>query len=282
MKKILKSVILITIITMLLFILTGCANVNYEVKLDKNGSGEISYIMGYDKSFLTSMQVSIDDIKQDNTFDEMKQEATKEGYTVDIYEDDNTYGFRAYKHVDNIQNEFKISQNSEENDGIKYEKSFLKIKFWQDAKLNLSKIAGDNSEDALTSAVLNQMKISYKLVLPFKAGQNNANTVSEDGKTLEWTLKAGQINEIKFVAEQTNIVIIAILAIGLIIILVIIFMIMKMSKRKDGKQKVVKNENIDQLKKEEVNNNAKEQTENKTQETQQSIETESKENNKEE
>ena len=29
-------------------------------------------------------------------------------------------------------------------------------------------------------------------------------------------------------------------------------MIMKMSKRKDGKQKVVKNENIDQLKKEEV------------------------------
>ena len=68
---------------------------------------------------------------------------------------------------------------------------------------------------------MGQMKISYKLILPFAVGENNASSVSEDGKTIEWTLKAGQVNEINFVAEQTNLVNIAIIAGAVILFLIL-------------------------------------------------------------
>ena len=82
MKRTLKSIILVVVSVFLLLGLTGCANINYEIKLEKDGSGEISYIMGYDKNFLNSMKVSLEDLKKSNSFDDMKEEATKEGYRI--------------------------------------------------------------------------------------------------------------------------------------------------------------------------------------------------------
>lgn len=232
MKRTLKLFILVAVSALLLVGLTGCANINYEVKLEKDGSGDVAYIMGYDKNFLTSMQVSIEDLKGDNSFDEMKQEATKEGYTVEEYEDSTTYGFKAYKHVENIQNEFKVMEDSTEEDAIHYENSLFKTTFSQKANLNLTDLSGEGEEDALTTAIMGQMKISYKIVLPFAVGENNATTVSEDGKTLEWTLKAGQVNEINFTAEQTNLVNIAIIAGAILLVLIIIIVIASRGKNK--------------------------------------------------
>lgn len=232
MKRTLKLFILVAVPALLLVGLTGCANINYEVKLEKDGSGDVAYIMGYDKNFLTSMQVSIEDLKGDNSFDEMKQEATEEGYTVEEYEDSTTYGFKAYKHVENIQNEFKVMEDSTEDDAIHYENSLFKTTFSQKANLDLTDLSGEGEEDALTTAIMGQMKISYKIVLPFAVGENNATTVSEDGKTLEWTLKAGQVNEINFTAEQTNLVNIAIIAGAILLVLIIIIVIASRGKNK--------------------------------------------------
>lgn len=233
MKRTLKSIILVVVSVFLLLGLTGCANINYEIKLEKDGSGEISYIMGYDKNFLNSMKVSLEDLKKSNSFDDMKEEATKEGYTIEEYEDNTTYGFRAYKHVANVQNEFKVMEDSTESDAIHYEKSFLKTTFSQNASIDLKDLSGEGQvEDALTSAVMGQMKISYKLILPFAVGENNASSVSEDGKTIEWTLKAGQVNEINFVAEQTNLVNIAIIAGAVILVLILILAITSHGKNK--------------------------------------------------
>lgn len=53
--------------------LTGCMNVNYEVKLNEDGSAEISYLLGYDKSFLSSMGVSTEDLKNDETIANMQE-----------------------------------------------------------------------------------------------------------------------------------------------------------------------------------------------------------------
>lgn len=238
MDKILKSVTLIVLAGILLVSLTGCANVNYEITLQKDGSGEISYIIGYDKNFLNSMQVSIDTLKENDSLKRTKQEAEQGGYTVEEYEDENTYGFKAYKKVTNIQTEFKMMEDSSESDAIQYEKNLLKTKFSQDAKLDLSNVTGNNEQDALTTAVLGQMKISYKMILPFKVGDNNATTVSEDGKTLEWSLKAGQTNEIKFIAEEDNTIIIVVaVAIILLMIVVIIITISRKSKKTSKRAK---------------------------------------------
>lgn len=248
MKRNLKSITLVAFFILLLFVLTGCANVNYEIKLEKDGSGDVSYIMGYDKSFLSSMQVSIEDLQNDDSFDEMKQEATKTGYTVEAYEDDNTYGFKAFKHVNNIQNEFSIEPGSDKDDGIKYEKTLLKTKYSQDAAVDLADVTG-SAEDAITKAVLGQMKITYKVVLPFKAGDNNATLVSEDGKTLEWTLKVGQTNEIKFVAEEDRTVYL-VAGIAVIVLIIVLSTIVVMANKKKGKKQEVKTTKTVEIKKE--------------------------------
>ncbi len=233
MERTVKSMMLMIVLAIAMFMLTGCANINYEIKLEKDGSGEISYIMGYDKNFLNSMEVSVEDLRGDNSFDEMRQEAQQEGYTIEEYEDSTTYGFKAYKHVENVQNEFKVMEDSTGEDAIHFEKSFFKTSFSQNATLDLSDLSGEGqAEDALTSAIMGQMKISYKIVLPFAVGQNNASNVSEDGKTLEWTLKAGQTNEINFTAEQSNMVNIAIIAGAVILVLILILAITSRGKNK--------------------------------------------------
>lgn len=206
MKKILKNIAIITILGIILLTLTGCANVNYDIKLNKDGSGDIAYVIGYDKSFLASIGVETSSLENDNSFDEMEEQAEQNGYTVEKYEDDNTYGFKATKHANNIQEEFDVNDetgsSSEEAGKIMYEKTLLKTKFSQSSKIDLTDVISDDEDAAMLKAVMGQMKISYKITLPFRVGANNATTVSEDGKTIEWALKVGEVNEVKFEASQ--------------------------------------------------------------------------------
>lgn len=233
MKKTLKNIAIIAILGIILLTLTGCANVNYDIKLNKDGSGDVSYVMGYDKSFLASMGVETTSVKNDDSLNDMKKEAEENGYTIEDYEDETTFGFKASKHINNIQEEFdldNISEDSEESNKIMYEKTVLKTKYSQDAKVDLTNMFEDNN--AMLKAIVSQMKISYRITLPYKAGSNNANTVSEDRKTLEWTLKAGEVNEIKFEATKDyGMYALAGLALVLVIVAVVAVMLSKKVKK---------------------------------------------------
>ena len=55
MKEVTKKVLLVVMMIVSLILLTGCVNVDMEVSINDDGSGEISYIMGYNKSFLSSL-----------------------------------------------------------------------------------------------------------------------------------------------------------------------------------------------------------------------------------
>lgn len=206
MKKTLKNIAIVTILGIILLTLTGCANVNYDIKLNKDGSGDISYVVGYDKSFLASIGVETSSLENDKSFDEMEEQAKQNGYAIEKYEDDNTYGFKATKHANNIQEDFDVNDevdtDSEDAGRIMYEKTLLKTKFSQSSKVDLTNMSEDSEDAAMLKAVMSQMKISYKITLPYRVGSNNATTVSEDGKTIEWTLKVGEVNEIKFEASQ--------------------------------------------------------------------------------
>lgn len=248
MKKTLKTVLFIAMMAIVLFCLTGCANVNYEVKLNKDGSGEVSYIMGYDKSFLSSMGVTANDLSDDSTLDEMKEEAEKEGFTVEQFEDENTYGFKASKVVENIQEEFSVENtigesDSESDDRILYEKSLLKTKYSQNAKMDLTFDEGSSTQEtAMMNTIMGQMKISYKIVLPFKVGENNATTVSEDGKVLTWELKSGKENTIQFVAQEDY----TMMALGGLVVLVVLIAIIVVAIlfSKKGKKAATKKEEV--------------------------------------
>lgn len=236
MEKILKNIAIIAILGIILLTLTGCANVNYDIKLNKDGSGDIAYVIGYDKSFLASIGVETSSLENDNSFEEMEEQAKQNGYTIEKYEDDNTYGFKATKHANNIQEEFDVNDeagsNSEETGKIMYEKTLLKTKFSQSSKIDLTDVISDDEDAAMLKAVMGQMKISYKITLPFRVGTNNATTVSEDGKTIEWALKVGEVNEVKFEAVQDyGMYALLVLAVVLVIVATISVILSKKAKK---------------------------------------------------
>lgn len=248
MKKTLKNVAIIAILGIILFTLTGCANVDYDIKLNKDGSGDIAYVIGYDKSFLASIGVETSSLENDNSFSEMEEQAKQNGYTIEKYEDDNTYGFKATKHANNIQEEFDLNDeagsNNAETSKIMYEKTLLKTRYYQDSKVDLTDILSDNEEAAMLKAVMSQMKVSYRITLPFRVGSNNATIVSEDGKTIEWTLKVGEVNEIKFEASQDyGMYALLGLAVVLVIVAVVsVFLFKKAKKTEKVKPVEVKKE----------------------------------------
>ena len=44
-----KTIGLIVVLAIVMIMLTGCVNVNYEVKVNKDGSGDISYLYVFSK-----------------------------------------------------------------------------------------------------------------------------------------------------------------------------------------------------------------------------------------
>lgn len=247
MKKSLKSVAILATLILALVTLTGCMNINFDVKLDKKGAGDVSYTMGYQKSVIEGMGASVEDIKnQDTTLEESQKPGKEEGYTVEEYEDDTIYGYKASKHYDNIA-EFSMSKilelGEEANDKITFEKNGSKVRYSQNAEIDLKALArelgvddnAEGSEAAMMKSIINQMKMTYKITLPFKAGNNNATTVSKDGKTLEWELKMGELNTIQFEAEDTGVNMFLVLGILVAILAVIIVVAVLASKKSNNK-----------------------------------------------
>lgn len=231
MKKVLS---LVTIMIILLIMLTGCVNVNYEVTLNKDGTADVAYVYGFDKEALEQMGTTAEDMTSD-----MKQNAEASEYEIETYSDDEVEGFKAKKHVENLADisleEAFGSENvtdSGENQ-FKVEKKGLKTVYSQNAKIDLSTM------DETTASVVT---MKYTVNLPVKVGKNNASEVSKDGKTLTWNLTAGEVNEINFEASSSNpILIFAIIAI-LVVIGVIVVVELTIKKLKKNKEKTVETE----------------------------------------
>lgn len=184
MKKTLK---LFLPIMLMLFILTGCVSINYEITLKEDGTGTVAYIYGIEKSYLEEMETSGEEMTE-----EMKKNAKSNGYTIESYSDDQIEGFKATKAIKDLS-EMSLEEafgkeyiTDSENNKIKLEKKGNKTIFSQNAIIDLTKV--DSS----------MATMKYTIKLPEKVGENNAQEVSEDGKTLTWNLKAGEKNEIKF------------------------------------------------------------------------------------
>lgn len=247
MKKMVKEILVALIAAIVVICLSGCARVNYEVNVNKDGSADVSYVMGYDKEFLNSMGVSEDDLGED-AFEDMKKDATDDGYQIEEYNDDQIAGFKASKHFDKMS-DFKLDgvanaevSTEEANNEISFNKMLLDTKISQNAKLDLTEINSsdeDSEVSSITNMLLGQMKFTYKVTLPFKASDNNATTVSEDGKTLEWTLTPGEVNEVRFEAtENLNTIVLACVVAAVAIVVVIIVVIGMSSKKKISKKEV--------------------------------------------
>lgn len=99
---------------------------------------------------------------------------------------------------------------------------------------------GDSGFDSDIMGLAGEMEFNYVVNLPEKALTNNATNVSNDGKTLTWSLMQSQISNIEFSFELKNMTNYYILyggiAVALIIVIIIIISLIK--KGKKGKEVV--------------------------------------------
>ena len=214
-----KTIGLIIVLILTLITLTGCAEINYEVQVNKDGSGEILYIYGISKEVLENFNISADEIVSS-----MKEQAEESSYTVEAYEDEKIAGFKANKHIEDLNKDFSLQEafgeeyvKDTEDNGIKIEKNFFFIKYYQNAQLDLTSVG--ESEQNIT--------MIYQVKLPVKAKTNNASEVLENGKTLKWNLTGGEVNKIEFEAKEINVLPIAIIGIVIIVTVAVVIIILK-------------------------------------------------------
>lgn len=216
-----KTIALIMALLLTLITLTGCVSIDYEVKVNKDGSGDISYIYAFSKETLNSFQMSAEDMVAS-----MKEQAEESEYIVEPYEDDEVSGFIAKKHIEDLSTQMSMQEafgeeyvKDKEGNGINIEKSIFVTRYTQNAQIDLTSISDFG----------NSIKMTYKVKLPVKAKTNNATEVNN--KELIWSLNAGEVNEIEFTATKINILpIIIIVVILLIVVAVATLFILKKKK----------------------------------------------------
>lgn len=211
-----KTIGIIILLILTLITLTGCAQINYEVEVKPDGSGEISYLYGISKDVFE--YISVDDF-----ISEFREQAEESNYKVEAYEDDAIAGFRASKHIEDLNTEFSLQEafgeeyvkDTEEN-GIKIKKGLFTTKYSQTAELDLSTISADER---------NYVTMTYQVKLPTKVKYTNANEVLDNNKTLKWNLTAGEVNRIEFTAKSVNVlpIILVVAVIIAIAVVVVIF-----------------------------------------------------------
>lgn len=242
MKKVLSLAI---VMILLIVMLTGCMDINYEVTINKDGTADISYVYGFEKSYLEQMETTGEEMTK-----EMQQSAEAEEYIIEAYSDDKVEGFRATKHIEDLS---KISleeafgeenvKDSAENQ-IKVEKKGLKTVYSQKTDIDLT---------SMESSMAAYVNMKYTVKIPVKVGKNNADVVSEDGKTLTWNLKAGEIKNIQFEGTELGttakiiktVIIVAIIIIAIILVTIIIKAIIKKAKNKNKEEETNKNDVTD-------------------------------------
>lgn len=214
-----KTIGLIIVLILTLITLTGCAEINYEVQVNKDGSGEISYIYGISKEVLGNFNISADEIVSS-----MKEQAEESSYTVEAYEDEKIAGFKANKHIEDLNKDFSLQEafgeeyvKDTEDNGIKIEENFWFTKYYQNAQLDLTSVG--ESEQNIT--------MIYQVKLPVKSKTNNASEVLDNGKTLKWNLTGGEVNKIEFVAKEIDALPVAIIGIVIIATVAVVIIILK-------------------------------------------------------
>lgn len=224
-----KTIGIITILIMMLIGLTGCLNIDYEVVIKSNGSGEISYVCGISKEALQSV-----DTTSEEFLSSLRKQAEDNKYKTTNYEDEKVEGFKATKKIKDITKDLSLEEafgksyiEDKEENAIRINKNFYNVQISQNAKIDLTSL------DDMESIV----QMTYKVRLPIKATSSNATEVSKNHKVLTWKLVGGQINNIEFTANKVNTTpIICIVLLLLIIIAAVVYLVIYIKKKKVTKE----------------------------------------------
>ncbi len=237
MKRIIKTTI---VLMFMLIVLAGCTNTEYNVKINRNGSGKVEYNIQFDKNGLEE-KMKENGLEKDSAwnlmatltpFEKIIETAKNNGYDVEYIEEEGTrIGYKASRNYDNIQ-DLKIQDSVgddyitiTDDSGIKVEKNFFVTKFSQSVTVDTAK-GGE---------VINTVKISYKFPKGFvKSSADKKNGIFSSQVT--WNLGNKESKKIEYTVYTLNLLPIIIIV---VIIIVIVYLVIK--KVNKGKEKIEKN-----------------------------------------
>lgn len=264
-------------------IVTGC-ELKYEgkVEITKDGKMDMSVIMAYDRELANTLiymenNDNLFDSDEDETSEPSIPEASiteirnyleknkpesQDGLEVSRYEKNGYYGYQMSYEIENIDlvsskdevdftlfSGFNIQTEDEdtENDNdLKDKKMFKKDGDTYYAKYKINDDSQSN-ENSMGMSMLN-LSLNYTVTLPTKPIKHNADTVSEDGKTLTWNIDSldGEREYIEYSfklketpladskSEGLNTEMIMLIA-GIVIIVIIIIVVLVLFARNNKK-----------------------------------------------
>ena len=236
MKKSMKLLAILFFVVLM----SGCVKYNFKMEVGKDKSVSIEIIDAIDKDY--------------SSYGSYETEATAaetKGFTKEPYEDEEWIGYKLtkkYENIDEISSEEAITvelmdilkSDKEEPKAYFQKKSGLfKTTYIANFTVNTSSDDEDEEEEDSTTTEDEEeddgADISYTIVLPVKAGANDATTVSEDGKTLTWKLDNGKLNTVKYEFSLINTtMIIVVAAVAVVVVGGVIVIVIKGKKKPNG------------------------------------------------
>ncbi len=229
-----KMVILASLLVLVMS-LCGCIRYRTTVTVNTDGTADLSILYAMSDEVMSMMGDEEDTSLAD---DESEAEFEAEGWTFETYAQDDYTGYVITKKgiamedlADAINSADEENTFSVSKDGNTYTID------WQIAD---DSSVGSMAEDATYLESYDGF-MELVLVLPNKSTNNNATTVSSDGKTLTWNLVALTDNNVhaEFEVAGGGLNMSLIIVIVLVVVIVIIVIVVISSKKKKGIEQVV-------------------------------------------
>ena len=208
----------------------------------------------------SSSSFDIDDIKDSINKDAIK-EWEEEGYTVtqNVTSDKLELNLsKKYNNIDDISSNEDViyNFNDEESKFFKMEKGFLANKYTFHMINDSQNIENNGSsfnfdmENFDLSTLSNMVNMNFQITLPNESISNNATSISNDKKTLNWDLTSNENKEISVTFalpnENKNLIIYGGIGLGVLLILIILIVVIFKNRKKKANNTPNKVANVSQ------------------------------------
>ncbi len=262
--KLKKLFLIVSVCALITVIFTGCVKYNMGIVINTDNSADfkIDFLINSSLSPLPKSAYGA------NVYlDEAKKNAEKEGFKVTSKTEGDMKGYVFTKHFNNLNDLSKSIFNNGQmkstfkngktnNEIFTVKKGFLQDTYTLNIDMNLGNIGGNSGTSGSSSdpygsssflegyqeKIASLMDFRFKVTVPYTVVSQNATTVSNNGKTLEWKLKYGGENKISAVFNMyTNMALIVLIA-GIVIVLVILIVLLMMLRRKMKRSRALRNQ----------------------------------------
>ncbi|WP_160118429.1 DUF3153 domain-containing protein [Bacillus sp. V59.32b] len=218
--------VLICLLTFVL-VLTGCVKVDTSLKINSDGSSDLTLVYGIDKQIASFGGTDIT-----NDLEDTKQEAEKEGFKAIDYNSERYIGLTLKKHFESFEDMKSPSDEQQLFDfKVKETKGFFTDTYKVDGVFDFTGMTDDAESEEfdqqMVESMISQMELTFNLELPVEAGENNATEVKNIGKELVWNFTPNAKNDVDFEFKKINYVNIALLAIGALLVIIFVFLFVR-------------------------------------------------------